>query len=730
MPFKLNFLSFIGFPILISLAIYLAVTSSSSQVYYSSTVYASPFSNIVNFTLNLVPDFHNFTFIGSVTLGINVTLTNFKTFKRIYLDMNDQTINNISISNGKNEIFPPPKFTITGVTDNPEVELDLGKKLTIEIPTNFFQNCSDDTPSCRSITLVINFTTSSNRNGRGINWLAPNQTFSGKYPFFYTFCKPYRCRTLAPMMDSLGMSANMVISVTVPSPMSVYISAQQFNVNNSVDVSNITTNFSPVANLDYTKWTLYVYNISGCTPSLLNIAIGVIEARDLGGGFTLLAEPEIIDNCSSSLTKFSDYSVAAQNITILPVSGLNIMVMPMGYIESISLGSYLMFVPFAKVLNTEAAKSCVWEIVFSSFFGVSKTPYSWSDWYIIRGLTRFLNYMARRQENPEWALLYNNVTAEVLDSFFDQLCSKIETCFLTELSPNLNGENENNFDYLLVPEYKGFFFMLFLRDRLNKLNNTSGDDNFMSFTIQIMNNSNITSLQTLNDGNSGEFFTLFVQQVIALTNGKDSVITRKQIHWIDWWYSKKWDKVNRPPMNASSLKQKADDLADIYLNGSQPSANKIADFSTWYPDAKMSFLLRINNNKWINETLIKLLDATYLFSSSNDCFLMQTILESKIKTYSYSIGANVNEILRNFVELAKKCGSRYALELEFELLKTYNKINNATVIQTVFDNIKGYIHPLIKEKFQKSLSNNTTTITHRSVEEISAKAKISQFLMK
>ena len=724
MPFKLNFLSFIGFPILISLAIYLAVTSSSSQVYYSSTVYASSFSTITNFTLDLVPDFHNFTFIGSATIQINVTLNHFKMIKRIYLDMNDQTINNISISNGNNETRTPI-FTITRVTDDPMVELDLGRKLTIEVPPNFFQNCSDDTPTCRGITLVINFTTSSNRNGRGINWLAPNQTFSGKYPFFYTFCKPYRCRTLAPMMDSLGMGAPITISITVPSPMSVSIAAQQVQVTNNVDVSNITAKFLPITNLDYTNWTLYVYNVAGSTPSLLNIAIGVFEARDLGGGYTLLAEPDIIDNCSNNLAKFNDYIATAQNITTLPMpSNLSIMVMPMGYIESISLGPNLMFVPIAKVLNADAAKGCVWEIVFSSFFGVSKTPNSWSDWYMIRGLTRFLNYMARQQEDPEWALLYNNVTAEVLDSFFDQLCSKIDTCFLTELSPNLNGENENNFDYLLVPEYKGFYFMLFLRDQLDKLNGTSGDDNFMSFTIQLMNNSIVTSLQTLNDGNSGEFFTLFVQQVKALTGDKNSINTRKKIHWTDWWYSKKWNKLIRSPMNASALKQKADDLANIYLNGSVPSANKIADFSTWYTDAKMSFLLKINSGR-INETLIKLLDATYLFSSSNDCFLMQTILESKIKTYNYSFGANANEILKNFVELAKKCGSRDALELELRILQNFN----LTIFQTVFDNIKGFIHPLIKEEFQKSLSNNTTGVTPRSVEQISARAKVSQFLM-
>jgi len=339
---------------------------------------------------------------------------------------------------------------------------------------------------------------------------------------------------------------------------------------------------------------------------------------------------------------------------------------------------------------------------------------TWSDWYIIRGFSHYLNEKAKEFEDVEWGILSNNVTASILLDMFNELCSNPATCIFTELTPNLNGEDENVFDHLLVAEYKGYFSMLFLRDQMNNLNNMTGNDNFMNYILSLINNTSITSFDHMT------FMGSTATQLENMIGAKQSIQIRKNILWTKWWTNHLWDQLPNKN-NASTLTQNAIDLANLYFNNSMVTDIQRQNFSNSYLEAKVAFFLYISSGTF-NESLVKLLDSTYNFSSSNDCTLMQSILDLKIDSYNYSVTANSDEIVAGFISLAKNCGYRDTLETEFGKL---NDKNSTTLIQRVFSGIENMIHPFIRDEFALLVNNSVPT---RFLKESHVTTKVAQFL--
>ena len=721
MPFKLNILSFLGFPILISLAIYLALDSSTSTFSYLSSAYHSSFSQITFFSFDLLADFNRQTLKGSMLFVIEIKV---KVFKTLYLDMNDQNISSIHLINNLTKTFVA-NFYIHNRTDNLKDQLDVGERLTIDLPSDFFEYGNISIQNSQ-FTLIIYYETSRNRNGRGINWLLPTQTFSQKFPFFYTYCKPVKCRSFAPIHDSLELSSTFSARVTVPFPMKVAIAAAQTEILYNVDIHEKLDNFtSPFDSLDYSNWTTYVFSQnSNTTAYLLNIAIGVFEESADFQEFSLLAEKEVMDNSTQALKNISFYLKCMKEILTvkLPFEHLKIFIMPMAFMESFSLGPTLVFLSFSKIFVEDPEISFV-KMIFLYYFGVGKVPGDWSDWYLVSGFSHYLSYKIKKKINVSWSTLSMNFTIKRLEDVYKNLCRNDEFCLLTELQPNLNGINTNSFEDLIVPEYKGSYFFYFLETKLNGTNDKLGSELFLNFTNGILHDSNKNPLSTYT-GTNNDFMRCFVIFIQNITNNEKSIEIRKLIKWMFWWKEREWRMLASPPRFESALIEQVAEFAEEIVNKSVINEKSAEIFKGYLPEAKEYYIDLIINSEKFDENKVKKMDFYYNLSNSG-CVLRQKFLVLKINWYN--LGENEEEIQRDFEEIVKKCGRKDVLEEVFG--KLHEK--NSSLAGKVWGMNEKFMHPFISDSLKLMLPSKSNRILQTITEnKIKAKLFVNKFRKK
>lgn len=732
MPFKLNFLSFFGFPLLIALGIYLALDSPSTNMSYTSSVYASDFSSIQFFSLELVADFNNKIMIASISFEIQIQV---KDFRYLYFDMNGQNIISITMENNLKKSFILKKdtdFSIKEITNDENAKLDKGEELKIKIPYGFFDNYSNNNISIynSTFTITINYTTSQNRNGRGINWLEPSQTFSQVYPFFYTMCRPVKCRALAPLQDSLDLNSPFKARIIVPSPLDVEVAAYNKTIIRNYDINGIITNKTNINNgLNYESWNAYEFSQDFATTSfMLNIAIGVFEEMDLyQGKYYLVTEKGFMQNCSSSLNKFNaSLKYISELIKIeMPFSYLKFLVLPMAYMESFSLGPNVMFVSYSNIINEYEATLTLTQLVLHSYFGVYKKPGDWSEYYIVAGYAKYFTLKVLEKIDQSWANLTKNATLAELDELITILCDKMELCILSELQPNIYGTNILHIDNLVIPETKGCAFFSFLEQKLDKLkNNKTGEENFLNFSNSILQDPNKNSIKSIDDNQNQSYMDWFVEFIIIIQSKKDSIEVRKTIHWINWWNYRRWDGMVKPSNTPSSYIEKANDLAIAYLtsnNASNINENTINNFYNLFGQSTFFFLKQISESSLCNETIVRSLEKNYNLSMINDCDIKTSIIQMKLTFYSNST-ANEKDIKDNFNNLVKSCGKLSYIEAIFDNINT-NKWPN--IFSEIYSFNKKFFHPYFVESFEKT---NGKMINNQRILEnpiVSTKQKIN-----
>lgn len=732
MRFKLNFLSFFGFPLLITLAIYLALDSSSTNMSYTSSVYASDFSTIQFFSLELVADFNNKMMIASISFEIQIQV---KDFRYLYFDMNGQNIISITMANSLDKSFELKKdtdFSINEIADNENDKLDKGEELKINIPYGFFANYSDNNLNIYNSTfkITINYTTSQNRNGRGINWLEPSQTFSQVYPFFYTMCRPVKCRALAPLQDSLDLNAPFKARIIVPSPLEVEVAAYNKTIIRNYDINGIIQNKTNIYNvINYDSWNAYEFSQDFATTSfMLNIAIGVFEEMDLyQGKYYLMTEKGFMQNCSNSLSYFNmSLEYISELIKIeMPFNYLKFFVLPMAYMESFSLGPNLMFISYSNVINEYVATLTLTQLVLHSYFGVYKKPGDWSEYYIVAGYAKYFTLKVLEKIDNSWANLTKNASLGNLDELIIVLCEQMNLCILTELQPNIYGINILHIDNLLIPEYKGCVFFSFLEQSLDSLkNNKTGEQNFLNFSNSILQDPNKNSIKSIDDNQDQSYMNWFVDFIIAIESKKDSIEVRKKIKWINWWNYRRWDGIAKPSSTPSIYIEKANNLAIEYLNsnnGSNINENTLNIFYSLFGESKVFFLKLISESNKCNETLIRVLEKNYNLSMLNDCDLKTSMIQMKL-TFYFNSTSNEKEIIDNFNNVVKNCGKFSYIQA---ILDTINNKKWPNIFLKMFSINKQCFHPYIVESIEKENGKIISDLRILENPLISTKKKIN-----
>ncbi|WP_182376867.1 M1 family metallopeptidase [Nocardioides sp. WS12] len=139
--------------------------------------------------------------------------------------------------------------------------------------------------------VVVHYATSP--EARAVQWLAPEQTASGK-PFLFTQSQPILARTWIPCQDSPAVRVTYDATVRVPADLMALMSAE-----------------NPVERTDGT----YTFAMPQPVPSyLIALAVGDLEFREIGGRSGVYAEPSVVEGAAWEFADTEQMIEAAERL--------------------------------------------------------------------------------------------------------------------------------------------------------------------------------------------------------------------------------------------------------------------------------------------------------------------------------------------------------------------------------------------------------------------------------
>jgi len=158
-----------------------------------------------------------------------------------------------------------------------EEEPILGRRLRLELP-----------PGTAAITIVYE----TSPEAIGLQWLAPEQTAGGGQPFLFSQCQAIHARTLVPCQDCAVARVSYDAEVTVPSPLSVVMSA------------------GPVGT---PEGSTFRFHMPQPIPSyLLALAVGELESRDISPRVRVWAEPVTVEKAAWEFAETETFVAKAE----------------------------------------------------------------------------------------------------------------------------------------------------------------------------------------------------------------------------------------------------------------------------------------------------------------------------------------------------------------------------------------------------------------------------------
>lgn len=289
-------------------------------------------------SLNLNIDFTTQTIAGTATCNLNLAP------EADTLMLDTRALDIISVeSNGK---------PLTWSLGNEQPFL--GKPLTIHIGAG-------DT------VVTVKYRTTA--GAEALQWLAPEQTEGGKYPFLFTQSQAILARTWIPCQDSPGIRFTYDATVTVPKGMLALMSAS-----NPVSIS---------------QDGVYHFEMKQRIPAyLMALSVGDLQFKPVGARTGIYAEPAMLERAAWEFADMENMVVAAEelygpyrweryDLIVLPPS------FPFGGMEN----PRLTFCTPTVVAGDRSLTSLVAHELAHSWSGNLVTNATWNDFWLNEGFT-------------------------------------------------------------------------------------------------------------------------------------------------------------------------------------------------------------------------------------------------------------------------------------------------------------------------------------------------------
>ena len=570
------------------------------------------------------------------------------------------TISFKALEDGEVIILDTKSLLIKSVKDNTGNELDfkLDNYYRLEshgVPLKIYKEYSKDD------TFDITIEYSTTKDCMAIDWLEPEQTSGGKYPFMYSQCQSILCREMLPIQDTPAVKMPVQISITVPEEL-IGLAAGLFveEINNG---NNKT----------------FIYALDIPIPSyLIAIAAGDIGSQNVSERCTIYAEKTVVEKAAwefSDTEKFlkiaenyiGEYVWEQYNILVLPPS------FPFGGMENPTLT----FLTPSLIAGDKSLVSVVAHEISHSWTGNLVTNENWPDFWLNEGFTMFIERkILSSHKDKDMAKLdamvgLSNLKADII--------AFGESKSFSSLEPNLLGRNPDD-AFNKVPYEKGFNLLYYLE---NKVNN---DDIFQKFMRSYIDKFKKGVVKYM------DFRTFF--ETFIKNNVKDWEKILNDIDWDTWVFAPGF-----PPVENDFSNKYADEVdqavKDFYEN--KLGDDFVKKFKDWFTLLKQNFLNKIKESdielsetqlEFLNEKL-ELIQGKYNVEVSCSYYLtvlyhgtLSTKFEESLVDFLGKHG-RINYIRPLFSALARR-----NKELAIKTLDKYRNFYHSIIIKYIEIDLK------------------------------------------
>ncbi|XKL66326.1 hypothetical protein PGB90_009746 [Kerria lacca] len=364
-----------------------------------------------------------------------------------------------------------------------------GSKFTIELP------------KLTSEKLLIRVQYKTKPNSTALQWLLPEQTAGGRYPFMFSQCQPDHCRSIIPCQDSSGVKGTYTATITAPEEFMVLMSA--ISEGEPKCLKNSKKSFS--------------YKQTVPIPAyLIAIAVGNLESRKIGPRSRIWSEPEIIEKAEYEFLETDLFLKTAEDICGPYVWKIyDLLVLPPSFPFGGMENPCLTFVTPTLLVGDRSLVAVVAHEIAHSWTGNLISVKNFEHFWLNEGFTCFIERKICGRVKGE---AYRHFCAiGGLKDLRQSINTLGEKNPFTKLVVDLTGINPDD-AYSTCPYEKGHTFLFYLEQLLG------GSEKFDAFLRAYFNKFKYQSITTDD----------FKDYLLSYFSGEENL---KSIDWNFWLYS-------------------------------------------------------------------------------------------------------------------------------------------------------------------------------------------------